>query len=202
MKKQKLAIFTWVISIVLVWLWIYDPVSAPITSRYQVWRIIGSYPSLSGSIVRGMGTILPTWQILTSAHIVSDPRLIYTFSVDGMSQSSVRMSTIDPLSDRALMVTDLSLNWDMIGWVVYPFAPTHTGDVITAQVIRSWALITLTGQVVSPSGQIIGYKRDGRTEMISGIVITDLSVIPGDSGAPIYDRRGELIDIVHARGEK
>jgi S1-C subfamily serine protease len=200
MKRQELLILTWVIGMTLFGSWIYDP--APIAMRYQVWRITGSYPSLSGSIVRGIGTILPTWAILTSAHVVSDPRLIYTFSLDDMTQSSVRVSAIDPVSDVALMVTDISLDGDTIGWVAYPFAPTSTGDTISTTVIRSWALITLTGQVVSPSGQILGYTRDGRTETLSGVVITDLRVIPGDSGAPIYDRRGELVDIVHARGEK
>jgi S1-C subfamily serine protease len=200
MKKQELLILTWVIGMTLLGSWIYDP--APMATRYQIWRITWSYPSLSGSIVRGIGTILTTWAILTSAHVVSDPRLIYTFSLDDMTQSVVRVNTIDILSDVALMVTDISLDRDTTGWVVYPFAPTHTGDVITTQVIRSWALITLTGQVVSPSGQILGYTRDGRTETLSGVVITDLRVIPGDSGAPIYDRRGEIVDVVHARGEK
>ncbi len=33
--------------------------------------------------------------------------------------------------------------------------------------------------------------------MLSGIVVTGIPAQQGDSGAPIYDKEGDLIDVVH-----
>ena len=55
------------------------------------------------------------------------------------------------------------------------------------------------GKVLDLSGSIIGYDTTGRVVTLSGIVLTDLEFLPGDSGAPIYTLDKELIDVVHVR---
>jgi hypothetical protein len=44
----------------------------------------------------------------------------------------------------------------------------------------------MTGKVVDPSGSVTGYDMTGRVVTLSGIVLTDIDLQPGDSGAPIF----------------
>ena len=57
----------------------------------------------------------------------------------------------------------------------------------------------MTGKVVDPSGSVLGYDMTGRVVTLSGIVLTDLDLQPGDSGAPIFTTEREIVDVVHVR---
>lgn len=37
----------------------------------------------------------------------------------------------------------------------------------------------------------------GKSITLSGIIVTDILLEPGESGAPIYNQKGELVDVVH-----
>jgi hypothetical protein len=66
-------------------------------------------------------------------------------------------------------------------------------------VSRSGSIVRQVGKVVDPSGSIVGYDTTWRVVTLSGIVLTDLDLLPGDSGAPIFTLDRELVDVVHVR---
>lgn len=141
-----------------------------------------------------MGIILGDDTLLTSAHVVPDDR--YQYTVD---TSTYIVLDRDTVRDRALLgkvnahkrLSDIHLSNHI-----------QKGDSISTQVYRSWLVVTLTGIVIDPVGSILWYDRVGKVNMLSGIVITDISLELGDSGAPIYNQKGELIDVVHVSREK
>ncbi|MBC7503976.1 trypsin-like peptidase domain-containing protein [Candidatus Gracilibacteria bacterium] len=167
--------------------------TACMQSRYETMEIIGKESQTKQVLIRGMGVMLPDGSIFTSAHVVRDDRLIY--ETDGVIY---RVWERDTIGDRAILsqIPDLK---SKIRDIVKNTNIIRVGDPIYTEVTRSGSIVRIAGKVVDPSGVVTGYDTTGRVMILSGIVLTDISLLPGDSGSPIFTHLGELIDVVHVR---
>ena len=52
------------------------------------------------------------------------------------------------------------------------------GQPVSIPVTRSGSLVTLTGSITSLTGSLIGYDSVGRTQVLSGLILTDISLSP------------------------
>lgn len=129
--------------------------------------------------------------ILTSAHVVSDDRLHYF--IDWNKYIVIKRDTI---GDRALLTQDAKHSEVSID--IYP-KPVETGSQVYVQTIRSWSIITLTGVVILPKTSLSAYDSRGHRITLSWVLITDMDLNAGDSGAGIYTRDWKLIDVVHVK---
>lgn len=131
--------------------------------------------------------------ILTSAHVVRDDTLEYLTEWEIYS-----VLQRDNLVDRAILIPN-NLNRDENYMDSWQMRKTSTGESIFTEVMRSGSLLTLTGIILNPSRSVIGYDNFWRIATLSWIVLTDLELLPWDSGAPIYDAEREVIDVVHVK---
>lgn len=129
--------------------------------------------------------------ILTSAHVVSDDRLRYF--IDWNNYIVIKR---DIIGDRALLTQDGKQSNENID--IYP-KWVETGSMVYTQTVQSWTIITLTGVVILPKTNISAYNSHGRIMMLSWVLLTDMNLNSGDSGAGIYTRDWELIDVVHVK---
>lgn len=129
--------------------------------------------------------------ILTSAHVVSDDRLRYF--IDWNNYIVIKRDTI---GDRALLTQDAKQSEVSIG--IYPKL-VKTGSQVYIQTVRSWSIVALTGVVILPKTSLSAYDSRGRNITLSWVLITDMDLNTGDSGAGIYTRDWKLIDVVHVK---
>lgn len=161
------------------------------TEKTQVVEIHGY--SDNSVVVRGMWVEYPDGSILTSAHVVQDSQIEYR-----IRDTIYTVWVVDVSHDRALLVERTrSEEWKALLFPEFPMS--HTWDIIATKIKRGDKIVSLTGSIVSPSGSVIGYDSLWKTRTLTGVVITDIPLLPWDSGAPIYDMRGNLIDLVHVQ---
>ncbi len=160
-------------------------------NQYETVEIVWKNQT-NATLVRWMWVRGSDGSILTSAHVVRDDNLKYM--IEGERYAVVKR---DISTDRVILsqrVVSGGYTEDI--WQLHSI---YVGDPIYTEVSRSKKITRLTGKVLNPSGSVLGYDSMGRTTTLSWIVLTDLTLLPGDSGAPIYNRDGELIDVVHVR---
>ena len=145
-------------------------VSACSHHQYETVEILWKNQT-NATLVRWMWVKWSDGSILTSFHIVRDDNLNYMIRV-------VSGSYMDD---------------------IWKLKSVYVWDPISTEVNRFKKITQLKWKVVNPSGSALGYDNLGRTTTLSWIVLTDLSLIPWDSGAPVYDRDGELVDVVHVQ---
>jgi len=144
-------------------------------------------------VVRGMWVEYPDGSVLTSAHVIQDSRIEYR-----IHDTIYTVWVVDNSHDRALLVEESqSEEWKTL--LLPEFSLSHTWDIISTKVKRGDKIISLTGSVLSPSGSVIWYDSRWKTRTLSGVVITDIPLMPWDSWAPLYDMKGNLIDLVHVQ---
>jgi hypothetical protein len=174
---------------------------------YETVEIIGKDPTTSEIRIRGMGVRLSDGSILTSDHVV---RGGMRYEVWGMRYDVWER---DMIGDRALLIrSDIGIlpllggarggTGSRIPLLVSPIrgeTKIQKWDPIYTEVSRSGSIVKQVGKVVDPSGSVTGYDTTWWVVTLSGIVLTDLDLLPGDSGAPIYTLDRELIDVVHVR---
>lgn len=129
--------------------------------------------------------------ILTSAHVVSDDRLRYF--IDWNNYIVIKR---DIIGDRALLTQDAKQSEVSID--IYP-KPVETGSQVYIQTVRSWSIVALTGVVILLKTSLSAYDSRGRNITLSWVLITDMDLNTGDSGAGIYTRDWKLIDVVHVK---
>lgn len=129
--------------------------------------------------------------ILTSAHVVSDDRLRYF--IDWNNYIVIKR---DIIGDRALLTQDAKQSEVSIG--IYPKL-VKSGSQVYIQTVRSWSIVALTGVVILPKTSLSAYDSRGRNITLSWVLITDMDLNTGDSGAGIYTRDWKLIDVVHVK---
>lgn len=130
--------------------------------------------------------------IYTSAHIVRDDTLSY---IIGWEKYMVVKRDI--WSDRAILSQRVVSGWYTED--IWHLWPIFVWDSIYTEVIRDKKIAKLAGKVVDPSGSVVWYDAMWRTMTLSWIVLTDLALLPWDSGAPIFSSDRELIDVVHVK---
>jgi hypothetical protein len=159
--------------------------------RYETVEIIWKETQTHQIIVRGMGVKLSTDQILTSAHVVRDDAMIYE-----IGWQIYQVSYRDSWGDRAILSTPSHPQ----NQIQMPqFQRVRLWDPIYTEVSRSGSIVQIAGKVLDPAWSVLGYDPLGRVVSLSGIVLIDGDLQPGDSGAPIYTPEWELIDVVHVR---
>ncbi|MBX9808975.1 serine protease [Candidatus Gracilibacteria bacterium] len=142
-------------------------------------------------ITRGMG-ILHNDILITGAHVVRNQQLQYF-----VGEQKYILQNIDYIKDRAFLS---KTNDGFDTKKLYSFGVKGgLGDSVFAQVTRNNIIVTLTGKIIDASGSVLGYDGQGRITPIQGIILTDIQFISGDSGAPIFNVSGELIDLVHVQ---
>jgi hypothetical protein len=168
------------------------------TQGYETIEIIWKESQSNQIVVRGMWVRVSSDQILTSAHVVRDDRLVYEIWGMFTGYPSVRyeVSSRDTAGDRATLsqVQDVKIQTQNPR-----LQRVQKWDPIYTEVSRSGSIVRIVGRVVDPSGSILGYDTLWRVVTLSGIVLTDIDLQPGDSGAPIYTTLWDLIDVVHVR---
>ncbi len=149
-------------------------------------------------VVRGMWVCVDQSTILTSAHVVRDDALRY--EVWGMRYE---VSERDTLTDRAYLtvmseglgVKNICRDYKEYIWK----SDIVSWESVSIPVVRSGSLVILTGTINSLTGTLLAYDTLGRTQVLSGIIMTDISLVPWDSGAPILDEEGRVVDVVHVQ---
>ena len=142
-------------------------------------------------VVQWRGVIMEDTSILTSAHVVSDDRLRYF--IDWNNYIVIKRDTI---GDRALLTQDAKQSEVSID--IYPKL-VKTGSQVYIQTVRSWSIVALTGVVILPKTSLSAYDFRGRNITLSWVLITDIDLNTGDSGAGIYTIDWKLIDVVHVK---
>ena len=158
---------------------------------YETVEIVWKESQNKQIVVRGMWVRIGDDQILTSAHVVRDDRLIYE-----AGWVIYQVSDRDMTGDIAtLSQTQVAKNQTQI----LRLSSVQKWDQVFTEVSRSGSIVRMIGKVVDPSGSVTGYDMTGRVVTLSGIVLTDIDLQPGDSGAPIYTTQWEIVDVVHVR---
>lgn len=160
-------------------------------NQYETVEIVWKNQN-NATLVRWMWVRWSDRSILTSAHVVRDDTLNYR--VDGEKYIVVKR---DISADRAILSQRVVSGWYTEN--IWQLHNIYVWDPIYTEVIRAKKMVRLTGKVLNPNGSVIGYDSMGRVTSLSWIILTDLTLIPWDSGAPIYNRDGEIVDVVHVR---
>ena len=163
------------------------------TNIVKIYRKIDTQSELSWVWVR-----VEDWVYLSSAHVVRNNRYSYLIQ-SWASLFPVRIVAQDNEWDRVLLTTTNN-----------PWTPQRTideflteksniknGDKVYTYLTRSGSLSRIDGTIIEVNAKTLGYTQLWQTYMLSWIVLTDLEVLPGESGAPIFSSRGGLIDVVH-----
>lgn len=166
-------------------------VSACSHHQYETVEILWKNQT-NATLVRWMWVKWSDGSILTSSHIVRDDNLNYM--IWWQKYIVVKRDTI---TDRAVLSQRVVSGSYMDD--IWQLKSVYVWDPISTEVNRFKKITQLKWKVVNPSGSALGYDNLGRTTTLSWIVLTDLSLIPWDSGAPVYDRDGELVDVVHVQ---
>jgi hypothetical protein len=166
---------------------------------YETIEIIGKDPTTSEVRIRGMGVRFPDGSILTSDHVVRDG-IIYNIWGIGY-----HLWERDITGDRAILSEVQDLKFSELYLIEHIKNPRRNliklqkWDSIYTELSRSGSIVRQVGRVVDPNGSVTWYDTTGRVVVLSGIVLTDFDLLPGDSGAPIFTLDRELVDIVHVR---
>ncbi len=160
-------------------------------NQYETVEIVWKNQT-NATLVRWMWVKGSDGSILTSAHVVRDNSLKYM--IEGERYAVVKR---DISTDRAVLSQRVVSGWYTED--IWQLHPIYVWDSVYTEVSRSKKITRLTGKVLNPSGSVLGYDSMGRTTTLSWIVLTDFTLLPGDSGAPIFSKDGELIDVVHVK---
>lgn len=127
---------------------------------------------------------------LTSAHSVRDQSAKYR--IDG--RYIVNMLT-DGTHDRAVVsYTDSELYFPKL-------TLPEKSETIYASLLRDGKNVILTGSVLEVTGSMMGYTEKGIFIPIHDVLLTNIQTQRGDSGAPLLDGAGNLLDVVHIVGQ-
>lgn len=147
------------------------------------------------SVVRGMWVCISDGRVLTSAHVVSDDRDTYM-----IWETPYSISERDIMADRAYLERDAADGYNPCLHTreyIWKTDTQNIGDIVAIPVMRDSTLIYLTGYIITTTGTILAYDTRWQSRVLSGMVLTDVQLLPGDSWSPILDGQGRVIDIVH-----
>lgn len=181
-------VWVWMIFCVVWWIWgKYSHDDLGHLENQRLVMIIGE-----SSLQKTQGLWWNMWEyILTSAHMLWDDQMIYV----------VEWQRVYPVlydRDRDIALLTHTGGTQRVEWY---FSPIHTGATVYAPVFRSGAVQWLTGTVTHIDAEISVYMGRGRIWLFSPVILTTLPTQVGDSGAPVFDARGNIVDVVHTAFE-
>ncbi|MBA3483940.1 MAG: trypsin-like peptidase domain-containing protein [Pirellulales bacterium] len=138
---------------------------------------------------QGSGVIVdPAGYIITNNHVVDGIDTVEIQLSDGRRDNRVRVVGVDPLTDIAVLKTDLG-NLTASAWG--DSDELQVGDIV-------WALGSPFGlQKSITSGILSAKERRGITgsRVIQEYLQTDAAVNPGNSGGPLVNHEGKIVGI-------
>jgi serine protease Do len=144
----------------------------------------------------GSGFIVsPDGLVLTSCHIISDPKDEYTVILEPDKKYSAKILARDPINDIALLKIEGQ-----------GFPHIRLGDSDKIELGQSVVAIgnalgefhdTLSSGIISGLSRIItaGSPFSLQAERLRGLIQTDAAINPGNSGGPLVDLDGKAIGI-------
>ncbi len=166
----------------------------PVTSTVVVRGILDGT-----EVVQGMGVCIAPDTILTSAHVMRDDRVRYEawdMRYEIRERDIERDIAYMKIGDEKWWMKNVCGEYKKYIWKT---PELQIGDSITTEVMRSGSIISLTGTIVSLTGTILAYDTLWRTQILTGVLVTDIEYLPWDSGAPILDTGWRVVDVVHTR---
>lgn len=149
-------------------------------------------------VVRGMWVCIDASTILTSAHVVRDDTINY--QLRNARYQSIHVNSTIMERDNNSDIAYLRAQEDVCKRPKkYTWKTNDTGlwHAISIPVMRSGSMIMLTGTIISLTGTVLAYDTLGRTGLMTWVLMTDILTQPWDSGAPILDNEGRVVDVVH-----
>jgi S1-C subfamily serine protease len=148
----------------------------------------------------GTGEILTSdGEILTNNHVVDRSTSIQV-NLAGQSQSyTAHVIGVDPSADIAVIKVD-----GVSGWPTVSFASSSSVKVGDAIVALGNALgqggtpDVSQGSITALDQTITASEGGSKTEQLSGMLQSDATIYPGDSGGPIVNSKGQVVGMITA----
>ncbi len=148
-----------------------------------------------GAAAAGTGIVLtPTGEILTNNHVIRGETTVKVTDVDNGRTYSARVLGYDVAADVAVVQLQHASNLETAP--IGTAASAKVGAAVTAYGNAGGA----GGTPSSASGKIVGLGRSitardesGDSEKLTGLLETNASLQPGDSGGPMVDSKGRVI---------
>lgn len=133
--------------------------------------------------------------VLTSCHVVQDPKAEYTVFVDPQRKYDAKILARDPINDLAI----LKIDTDNLPYL-------SLGDSSQVEIGQEVVAIgnalgefhdTVSSGIVSGLSRYIQATNDftNQAERLRGLIQTDAAINPGNSGGPLVDMDGSVIGI-------
>lgn len=150
-------------------------------------------------VVRGMGVCVDNSIILTSAHVVRDDRFLY--EVMGTRYQVIERDIVrDTAYMKQLYPEHWNTNKSCTSQIKYIWKQkSQVNDSVYVPLMRSGSIVLAEGRVVSLTWNILWYDNLGHVQFMTEMLVTDILFEPGDSGAPMLDAEGQVVDVVHVR---
>ncbi len=144
----------------------------------------------------GSGFIVsPEGYVITSAHVVDDPKADYTVVLEPDKKYSAKILSCDPINDIAV----LKINVKNLPYLEFGDSEKiELGQTAIAigNALGEFHDTVSLGIVSGLSRQIIaGHPFSQQAERLRGLIQTDAAVNPGNSGGPLVDIEGKVIGI-------
>ncbi len=178
--------------LVLIIAWVYFLLSG---RPHKVISII--WMDSSGMIkIRWSGYFYTPDSVVTSAHVVPDDRIMYQ-GISGDNIFSLTLVSRDISRDVAILSSSKKIGKS--SGELFQRGTLEKNSPIFALVYRSGAVTRLDGKIRELDASILAYDQNGKSLTLTGILMTDIEFFPWESGSPLFDTEGSLIDVVHVR---
>ena len=147
----------------------------------------------------GTGMILTSsGEVLTNNHVV-DGSISISVVVSGKGTYSAHVIGVSPTADVALIQLEGASGLPTV--TLTDSSSVKVGDPILAigNALGQGGAPTVTqGQVVAVDQTITGSEGNGRTETLNGMIQSDASISPGDSGGALVNSAGQVVGMITA----
>jgi serine protease Do len=168
----------------------------PFGGKEFVFPMIKGEEKESTKIGGGSGFIIsPDGFVLTSCHIISDPKADYTVILEPDKKYQAKVLARDPIDDIAII---------KIEGKNFPYIDLGDSEKIElGQTVMAVGNAlgefhdTVSLGIISGLSRIItaGYPFSTQAERLRGLIQTDAAINPGNSGGPLVDLNGKVIGI-------
>lgn len=143
-----------------------------------------------GGLVNGTGWVLSPHRIVTNAHVVAGVKNPKVYAADGTHDATVVL--FDAKTDIAVLAVP-SLKQKPLG-----INTTMQAPLSTALIIGYPGGGTEKAQTAAILSHVEALGRDiyGQTKTIRGVYVMQATVIPGNSGGPLLDTKGNVVGVI------
>lgn len=146
--------------------------------------------------IRWSGYFYTPDSVVTSAHVVPDDRIVY----QGISHEKIfPLTLVSRDISRDVAILSSSKKVGKSSGELFQRGTLEKDSPIFALVYRSGAVTRLDGKIRELDASLLAYDQNGKTLTLTGILMTDIEFFPWESGSPVFDDKGNLIDVVHVR---